>query len=113
MKSTSQNVKNARDCLAAQTIIEYVRMLAAGMRCITPDQLKTELAALGYHIALADCFDYINTYNAVSYYARSIYIADKAGLSFANAKANRDNLPALRAIRHGTFCYESGRIWEF
>ncbi len=92
---------------------ERIRMLAGGMEEWPRRRLEESLDAIGYAIQRANSFNYINTGNAITYKARSIYIVVKGtGMSFANINANRDKLPELQEIRRSVFCFERGRIWE-
>lgn len=110
---TLDRVDEVRERLKKQTLQEKERMIAAGMRCISPTQLREEINLLGYKISNDNSFQYLNTGNAITYYARSVSIVEiKTNHCFSNIAADKTNLPALQAIRFNTFCFENGRIWE-
>lgn len=99
--------------LKESTELERQRMIAGGMREISPRQLAEEISALGYRIDVGRSFNYANTGNAISYQARAVSIVCKeTGHCFSNIDARRDRLPELQAIRFNTFCFVHGRIWE-
>ena len=86
-------------------------MIDNGMVQVSLPELKEMVGELNYKI-LKD-FDYTNTLNENSYYARSYAIIDKdTGHSFANVDSNKENLPELQKIRRNYFCVVDGRISE-
>ena len=100
--------------LAQDTQRERQSMLAGGMQEITPRQLISDLAHIGYRLGRDGAFSYNNYSNAIPYAARHIPITDtRTGHGFANIHANHEKLPELQAIRRKTSCFVRGRIWEY
>lgn len=95
------------------TAKEVERMLAGGMKRISPRQLRELLDLAGYQIHKPDCFNYTNSANEITYKARAMgYMHKTSGMRYAHIDAPRDTLPKLQEIRHNCFVFERGRVWE-
>lgn len=93
---------------------EVEQLVLAGMQEISVDNLKNEIARLGYEINTQLTFNYINSANENTYKAKSVNIGilGNKELSFANIDAPRDNLKKLQEIRKNYFVFKNGRVWE-
>lgn len=100
--------------IADSTKKEVAQLILIGMKKISSDNLKIELANIGYEINPELTFNYINSANGNPYKAKSVCIGilGNKGLSFANINAPRDNIKQLQEIRQNYFVFENGRIWE-
>lgn len=107
-----------RDKQILSTRKERERCLDMGMTELTPNQVNETLLAIGFKLDKSCTFDYYNTGNEISYFARSCSIIDiKTKKSFANVdfgmlEDERDRRTELQKIRSSCFGWDGKRIWD-
>ena len=95
---------------------ERDRLIEMGVEQISESTFLEMIKELGYKLDMGCCFNYYNSANEISYYARAMsYINTKTKRSAFHCEesfSNPDQLAELQKIRLNYFVFESNRIWE-